>query len=47
MRASDDVQARMAMRAYEIYLERGSGAGYALSDWLEAEREIFGPECNA
>jgi hypothetical protein len=44
---SDDLQVRIAKRAYEIYLERGSRPGYALSDWLEAEREIIGPECNA
>ena len=43
----DDVQARIAMRAYEIYLERGSRSSYPLSDWLEAEREILGQECNA
>ena len=43
----DDVQARIAKRAYEIYLERGSRFGYALNDWLEAEGEILGPECNA
>jgi hypothetical protein len=43
----DDIQARIAKRAYEIYLERGSRSGYALSDWFEAEREILGPECNA
>jgi hypothetical protein len=44
---ADDLQVRIAKRAYEIYLERGSRPGYALSDWLEAEREILGPECNA
>jgi hypothetical protein len=44
---SDDLQVRIAKRAYEIYLERGSRPGYALSDWLEAEREILGSECNA
>jgi hypothetical protein len=44
---SDDLQVRIAKRAYEIYLERGSRPGYALSDWLEAEREIRGAECNA
>lgn len=43
----DEVQARIAKRAHEIYLERGSRSGYALSDWLEAEEEILGPECNA
>lgn len=44
---SDDVHVRIARRAYEIYLERGSRPGYALSDWLEAEREILGSECQA
>lgn len=44
---SEDLHARISERAYEIYLERGSQPGYALSDWLEAEREILGPECNA
>lgn len=43
----DDLQARIATRAYEIHLERGYCSGYALSDWLEAEREILGLECNA
>ena len=27
-------------RAYEIFLERGAGPGDALSDWLQAEREL-------
>lgn len=27
-------------RAYEIYLARNGGEGDALSDWLQAEREI-------
>lgn len=43
----DDVQVRIAQRAYEIYLARGSRDGYALSDWLEAEREVLGSECHA
>jgi len=30
------------LRAYEIYLERGSLAGKELDDWLQAEREING-----
>lgn len=42
---SDDVSTRIAKRAYEIYLERGSRSGDALSDWLEAEREILSVEC--
>jgi Protein of unknown function (DUF2934) len=44
---SDDSQARIAKRAYDLYLDRGSRAGYALDDWLDAEREILGLECNA
>jgi hypothetical protein len=43
----DDLQARIAKRAYEIHAERGYRYGYALDDWLEAEREIVGSECNA
>lgn len=31
---------RVRMRAYEIYLSRGAGDGDALSDWLQAEREV-------
>jgi len=30
----------IARRAYEIYLERGSGPGQDLDDWLQAEREL-------
>lgn len=35
-----DLQARIAKRAYELYRQRGSQDGYALEDWLQAEREI-------
>ncbi|CAG0984500.1 hypothetical protein PHYC_01949 [Phycisphaerales bacterium] len=31
---------RIAARAYEIFLARGSSAGDSVSDWLQAEREI-------
>ncbi|MBH0179785.1 MAG: DUF2934 domain-containing protein [Nitrospira sp.] len=43
----DDVQAHIADRAYALYAERGYRQGHALDDWLEAEREILGLECNA
>lgn len=43
----DDLQARITNRAYELYAERGYRQGHALDDWLEAEREIRGVECNA
>ncbi|HSN05303.1 MAG TPA: DUF2934 domain-containing protein [Nitrospira sp.] len=45
--SGEDASARIARRAYEIYLERGSRSGDALSDWLEAEREILNLECQA
>lgn len=47
--ASDDgeVQQHIAVRAYELYSERGCRGGYDLDDWLEAEREIRGLSCNA
>jgi hypothetical protein len=31
---------RIAMRAYELYLERGGGDGRELDDWLRAEQEV-------
>ena len=43
----DDLQARIAKRAYEIHAERGYRQGYAVEDWVEAEREILGQECSA
>lgn len=29
-------------RAYEIYLGRGGVDGYAVEDWLQAEKELLG-----
>ncbi|HSB15473.1 MAG TPA: DUF2934 domain-containing protein [Bryobacteraceae bacterium] len=37
----DDPHILIAKRAYELYSERGYRHGYALDDWLEAEREIL------
>lgn len=31
---------RVAQRAYELYLARGSSDGQAMEDWLIAEREL-------
>ncbi|HKW34025.1 MAG TPA: DUF2934 domain-containing protein [Candidatus Acidoferrum sp.] len=31
----------IALRAYEIYLERGGAPGDALEDWIRAERELI------
>lgn len=41
----DDLQARIAKRAYEIHAERGYRYGYALDDWLAAEREVLDGRC--
>jgi hypothetical protein len=43
----DDLQVRIAQRAYELHAERGYREGHALDDWLEAERNILGLGCNA
>jgi hypothetical protein len=32
----------IALRAYEIYLERNGAPGNALEDWVRAERELLG-----
>lgn len=37
-----DEHARIAARAYELYLERGSVDGDDVADWLAAELEIRG-----
>jgi hypothetical protein len=38
---SDDQHILIAKRAYELYSERGYRHGFALEDWLDAEREIL------
>ena len=32
--------AEIALRAYELYLERGGAPGDPLQDWMQAEREL-------
>ncbi len=39
----EDLHILIAKRAYELYSERGYRQGFALDDWLEAEREILSP----
>jgi hypothetical protein len=41
-RATQDVVARdaIALRAYELFQERGRTPGRELDDWLRAEREM-------
>jgi nicotinamidase-related amidase len=41
-REAADLQVRIAKRAYELFEQRGGQDGYALEDWLQAEREIRG-----
>ena len=38
---SDELQERIAKRAYELYLERGCREGCDMEDWVDAEREIL------
>ena len=33
--------AMVAVRAYEIFLEKGSVHGYDIEHWLQAERELL------
>jgi hypothetical protein len=33
-------QEEIALRAYHIYLERGSAPGDPMQDWIRAEREL-------
>ena len=38
---SDELQERIAKRAYELYLERGCREGCDVEDWVDAEQEIL------
>jgi hypothetical protein len=38
------IQKKIALRAYELYLQRGGMNGHEVEDWLEAEREIIQEE---
>lgn len=37
----DDLHILITKRAYALHTERGYRQGYALDDWLDAEREIL------
>jgi hypothetical protein len=41
VREETDLQTRIALRAYQLYLDRGSESGSAEEDWLQAEQEIL------
>jgi hypothetical protein len=38
----DDIEESIRRRAYELYEQRGRIDGFALDDWLLAERELLG-----
>lgn len=39
--SDEEIRELIAQRAYELYLQRGDGAGDQLSDWLTAEAEVL------
>ena len=38
---SSDTENRIRDHAYQLYEQRGSGDGFALDDWLQAEAEVL------
>lgn len=38
--SGDDREEEIAMRAYELYEQRGGEDGHAWDDWFQAEREL-------
>lgn len=34
-------QEEVAVRAYQLFLDRGGAPGHELDDWLEAERQLL------
>ena len=38
----NDIEECIRRRAFELYEQRGRIDGFALDDWLQAEREILG-----
>ena len=39
--AGEPTHDEIALRAWSIYLKRGATHGQAMSDWLEAKRQLF------
>lgn len=39
--AKNPTQEEIALRAYQIYLERGGAPGNEFEDWIQAERELL------
>jgi hypothetical protein len=40
-------QEEIALRAYQIYLERGGSPGNEFEDWMEAQRQLLGDDGSA
>ena len=38
------IEERIRLRAFELYVQRGSESGSELADWLQAEEEIRAEE---
>ena len=38
----EDLQVKIAQRAYELFQARGGQHGYHMADWFQAEKEIKG-----
>jgi hypothetical protein len=43
----ENIERKIAVRAYEIFHSRENAEGSALDDWLRAEEEIFGQSISA
>ncbi len=39
--SDEEAQAKISLRAYEIYLSRGGEPGHEMEDWLQAENEVL------
>jgi hypothetical protein len=37
----ENVNDKIAKKAYELYLKRGGHHGYHMQDWIQAEKEIL------
>lgn len=39
--SNQPTQAEIALRAYQLYLERGGAPGNEMEDWIQAERQLL------
>jgi hypothetical protein len=44
--APEELESEIRLRAYELYLQRGSNSGSEKDDWLSAEREVLARHSN-